>query len=234
MGSIYGVRNSLNGRWYIGKSLKDNPDRRINSHLSGNGNSIIKGELEENGNIFDSFVFESGIIDEELDFLEMVYITSYNSLAPNGYNLTEGGEGGRCSEETKDKIRESRKGKKHPKETKLKIGRKHKGKKLSKEHRLKIGASMKGKLAGENNPMYGKPSPNKGKNISEEHKRKISKANKGENSGMYGRKHTLEAKKRIGKASKGNTYRKGKPMSEEAKRKIGEASKRMWNERLSQ
>jgi group I intron endonuclease len=48
--------------------------------------------------------------DENLNDLEKYYIKKLNSLAPNGYNLREGGNSSRHSEETKMKISQSLKG----------------------------------------------------------------------------------------------------------------------------
>ena len=52
----------------------------------------------------DAFTYEilhDGIIPEFLDILEREAIETFNTIAPHGYNLTEGGEGGSLSDETK-------------------------------------------------------------------------------------------------------------------------------------
>ena len=71
---------------------------------------------------------------------------------------------------------------------------------------------------GEHNRLH-----HKGKPKSEETKKKMSEAKKGkytgENSSMYGKTHSEEARKKIGEAQK------GKPKSEEHKNKIREAKK---------
>jgi len=60
----------------------------------------------------DKFKFEILVIcfDEDRYKLEIEYIQKYNSMVPNGYNLTKGGEGGgfygkKHSETTINKIR---------------------------------------------------------------------------------------------------------------------------------
>lgn len=59
----------------------------------------------------------------------------------------------------------------------------------------------------------------KGKKLSDECKKKIGAALKGENNGMYGKKHSEEAKKKM------RECHKGKKLSEEHKKKIGAALK---------
>lgn len=101
----------------------------------------------------------------ELDNKETEYIKIYDSLDKNkGYNLSSGGQGKRTlTQEQKNKISESNKGKKASLETIKKLQESHKDQKmplwlieklrklhtgvsLSKEHRKKIGNSNFGKL----------------------------------------------------------------------------------------
>ena len=60
---------------------------------------------------------------------------------------------------------------------------------------------------------------NKGKKLSKETRRKISEANKGKNNPMYGKHHTEETKRNIGRKNK------GRKKSKETKRKISKAMK---------
>jgi hypothetical protein len=46
---------------------------------------------------------------DELNSKEIEFIKKYNTLSPNGYNLTEGGSGGRHSNETKKLLSEKSK-----------------------------------------------------------------------------------------------------------------------------
>lgn len=77
-------------------------------------------------------------------------------------------KGKKMSEETRNKMSESRKGKHPSEETKKKLSESNKGKPRSAETRKKLSEAHKGK-----------PSPNKGKKFSEEHKKKIAEAKKG-------------------------------------------------------
>ena len=69
--------------------------------------------------------------------------------------------------------------------------------------------------AGEHTILHhkGKPAWNKGVPMSKATKKKLSEMNKGkwkgENNGMYGKKHSEEARKKMSEAKKGNTATKG-------------------------
>jgi hypothetical protein len=99
------------------------------------------------------------------------------------------------------------------------------------------------RMLGENNPMFGKPSPNLGKPCSEEQKAKISTAQIGELNHRYGKPAnnrgkpmSEEQKAKLSAAHKGKmtgennpnfgkpAHNRGKPMSEEQKAKISAAN----------
>jgi group I intron endonuclease len=183
-GIIYKATNKINGKSYIGQTVKP-LNKRINNHISEALNEIndfyfhkaIRKYGEEN------FIWE--IIAEcnsleELNIAEIKLIKKYYTFK-NGYNLTKGGEGvlGLCGEAS------PMYGKKHTKEAKKKMSE----------------SSM-----GEKNWMYGKygkDCPNFGKIRSEETKKKQSESMKGENHPNYGKHHSEETKKRISKSRKG-------------------------------
>lgn len=58
-----------------------------------------------------------------------------------------------------------------------------------------------------------------------EHTRLHNEYKKGENSGFYGKRHSVETKQKIAESMKGNTWNKGKSKSEEHKQKIAESNK---------
>ena len=231
MGSIYKITNTVNGKSYIGQTIQDAVKTRIRDHLTGNGNRILKQAIEKYGQ--DAFVVEilhDSILPEFLDTLEIEAIAKYNTLAPNGYNLTTGGGGGSRSEEACRKISEAMKRpevrQKHAETMKRpevrqkmsennamkrpEVRQKHAETMKRPEVRRKQSESMKG----ENNPMYGKTH-------SEETKRKISENNamkrpevrrkiSGENSPTK----RSEVRQKMSEARTGKTH------SEETKRKI--------------
>ena len=128
-------------------------------------------------------VLEANVFDEFLPELEVAYIANYNTVAPNGYNLTSGGDKHKkLSDETRRKISESQRGENHPNFSKS----------LSVETRRKISESQRG----EKNHNFGKKH-------SEVHRRKISEALKDEKNHFYGKTHSAETRRKISEAQKG-------------------------------
>lgn len=88
---LYKLTNLNNGKSYIGvtKSL----NRRVAAHLSGSGSAEIAKDLA------DTFTVTTLVIGSEryIYDLEPKAIDLYNTLAPQGYNLGRGGEGGNIS-----------------------------------------------------------------------------------------------------------------------------------------
>lgn len=159
---IYKVTNLIDGKIYIGKTEKTLEQRKSRHLYQVNNkqyNSIFHSAIRKYGQ--ENFIWE--IIDNCLFIeLEKFYIKKFNSKAPNGYNLTDGGEGmcgysyGPLSDEHKKKISDNAKtnpnygmrGKHMTKEQISKISISCKGIKFSDEHKLKIGIANKGKKHG--------------------------------------------------------------------------------------
>lgn len=95
MGFIYKITNNISGKCYIGETLKSNPELRWNEHKRKIEKGIGCPALLKKYGV-DNFSFKVLIIcfDEDRYFYEKEYIKKYNSIVPNGYNLTSGGEGG--------------------------------------------------------------------------------------------------------------------------------------------
>ena len=118
MGYIYKITNNISKKCYIGETKKSNPYLRWNEHKrkieQGIGCPALQDAVKKYG--IDNFTFEILIIcfNEERYKFEIEYIKKYNSIAPNGYNLTKGGEGGgfygkKHSQETINKISQTSK-----------------------------------------------------------------------------------------------------------------------------
>jgi group I intron endonuclease len=114
MGYIYKITNKITNKCYIGETKKSNPELRWNEHKrkieKGIGCPALQDAVKKYG--IEYFKFEILIIcfDEDRYRFEKEYIKKYNSISPNGYNLTTGGEGGgfygkKHSETTVNKIR---------------------------------------------------------------------------------------------------------------------------------
>ena len=116
---------------------------------------------------------------DEANRLEVLCITRYGTLAPNGYNLTTGGVNYTPSEETKRRISIAKKGHVQTPETRAKISKNNArymlGKTPSQQTRAKIGAAHKGKTVSDVTRAK-LSSAHKGKILSDEHRANIATA----------------------------------------------------------
>ena len=95
---IYSYTNLVNNKKYIGQT--NNLKRRISQHKQDSSfnycdsryRQLIHQAIRKYGeNNFKIDILEDGINDGDIDKKEKYYIELYNTVAPNGYNLTEGG-----------------------------------------------------------------------------------------------------------------------------------------------
>jgi len=94
---IYKFTNKVNNKVYIGQSV--NISNRYRAHIksafypkSNTYNTIFHAAIRKYGIEQFDFTVLCTCSVEELNKLEKFYIQEYNSLAPNGYNMTTGGE----------------------------------------------------------------------------------------------------------------------------------------------
>ena len=190
MGYVYKITNTVNQKHYIGISIHEPETGRIKKHLTGHGNRILANAVKKYGR--DAFIYEileDNVFPELLPDLEIAYIKEFNTVRPNGYNLTYGGEGGIPCEETREKISRAKQGESRSQETREKISRAKQGKPLSQKTRKKIGLA------------------NRGKSHSQETREKISRA-------LRGKSHSQEIRKKISRACRGRpAWNKGKFLS---------------------
>ena len=93
-GVIYLITNTLNGKNYVGKT-KQKLEKRITQHKydSRKGRPGLGAAIRKYGwENFSVEVLETCPV-EMLNEREMFWIRELNSKAPNGYNLTDGGDG---------------------------------------------------------------------------------------------------------------------------------------------
>ena len=176
MGYIYMLTDTRNGKKYIGQH-----NGSIKSYWSGGviPNRIAKIHGKE---IFDRVILERDIDKENLSEREKFYIKKYNTFG-EGYNLTEGGDGGDTisnhpnkedisyrisetlkgrifTEEHREKLRENHMSK-NPKNRK-KLSESLKGYIKSEEHRANIAKKISelnkkiGRWSGDDNPLKNK------------------------------------------------------------------------------
>lgn len=90
---IYCFTNQINNKKYVGQSI--DLDRRLKEHWKHQGivhNSAIDLALEKYGHdIFTTEILEFCPV-EQLNDRETYWIQQFNTTAPNGYNLTKGGD----------------------------------------------------------------------------------------------------------------------------------------------
>lgn len=129
---IYQIKNIVTGKLYIGKTIQC-PKKRYTRHIqeATNGtNRRLYSSIQHHGiDNFDLTVLcECGSIDE-LNEMEMYWIDQLDTLIPNGYNMTIGGDGGYTLEswDDEDKVllyakqAKSRKGQKRTNESKQRM-----------------------------------------------------------------------------------------------------------------
>jgi group I intron endonuclease len=95
MGYIYKIINTVNNKIYIGETMQNDIQRRWRTHRNlskiNKGCPILCQAFNKYG--LDKFTFEIIIIcfDEDRLIYEKQYIQKFNSIAPNGYNISPGG-----------------------------------------------------------------------------------------------------------------------------------------------
>ena len=182
VGYIYLIIDLTNWKKYVGQHHYHIENLDPNYHGSGH---IIKMIYKKRPETLKEVYLKTCYTQEELDEWEKYFIFLYDTLWPNGYNLTEGGGGGVPCEETRRKMSNSQKGKPST----------FKGKHHSEESRRKLSEAQK-KYVGEKHPMFGK-------HHSEETKKKLSDSHKGKQIGednpFFGKHHKEETLKKLSK-----------------------------------
>ena len=207
-GYIYRIWNKESGKSYVGQcAFKPFSWRcRIKAHFKGQDKQCraIHSAIKKYGrDAFDYEILHTDVPMDALRDLENSTIVAYDTIAPNGYNLTAGGEGGAMSEETKRKIGNANRGKKRSPEFIEQMRKDRTGRKASSETRAKMSESQ-----------MGRPGTTTGKKLSVEHRAKISESNKG-------RKVSAETRDKIRQAHL------GRKLSPEHRRKVVERNKSM-------
>lgn len=186
MGCVYLVTNLINGKQYVGKTAHSLEARRKCHFEERNDNTPFHNALKKYG--FENFEWLTLFNGCDENFLfeeEMEFIKEHNTKVPNGYNLTDGGEGScgyKHSKETRRKMSEARKGKKFTEETRRKMSVSRKCRPApSKETRGKLSEALKGNKNC------------KGVFPSEETRKKISETKKGKK----GKKFTEETRRKL-------------------------------------
>jgi len=182
MGYIY-ILTSPKGKSYIGQTIRP-IEVRLEEHRTGRSKGCrgVYNAIQYHG--WENFVIDwYECPDEDLNKHEELMVEVLGTLSPGGYNLREGGGNrGKPSEESKQKMSEAQRGEKSymfgiPK---------------SEEHKKKVSEAQRG----DKGHWYGKKR-------TEETKQKLREATGGEKNPFYGKIHTEETKQRVGEAQLG-------------------------------
>jgi group I intron endonuclease len=196
---IYCIENLINGKQYIGKS--EDLNVRIN-HIHKTCKYLYRAIKKYGKENFKKYIIEYCDI-EHLSERERYYIKKWKTKAPNGYNLTDGGEGTSGYKFTKEQKRTlsiAKMGIIQSEETKKKNSESHKGIFPSEESKKKMSIAQKGRI------------------VSEEARINIGKTKIG-NKNMLGKHHSEKSKKQM------SDKRTGIPMEDKVKQKISDTMK---------
>lgn len=107
---IYGLKNKTTGKWYIGQSFDIVSRWKNYEKLKCKKQRHLYNALKKYGvEDFDKVLIEPcEAVGWIMDYREMYWIKIMNTLI-SGYNLTEGGNGGKKSEETRKRMSDSAK-----------------------------------------------------------------------------------------------------------------------------
>jgi len=93
---IYKAENLINGKVYIGKTGYKLSQRRwghFNSAKKGGKSAFYSAIRKYGEEKFEFSVLEKCDEKDDMNEIEKLYIAHYNTMVPNGYNLTVGGDG---------------------------------------------------------------------------------------------------------------------------------------------
>lgn len=213
-GGIYIITNNTNGKRYIGQTI--NFTERFRCHIQKlRTNKHPNSYLQNSWNKYGESSFKFDILlrcpDSELSEMEIVLIKENRTLDRSfGYNLREGGTGGRLSEETKEKLRLINLGKKHSEEQKQKIT----------TSLLKHFESREGHMRGKRHSDATKSKMSRahcGFKHSEASKEKIRNSKFGALNPSYGKPMTEQMKNNLAEINRNRIY---KPCSQETREKM--------------
>lgn len=104
-GYVYLITNLINGKQYIGQTVRT-IKKRFDGHISKKNPVISKAIKKYGRKNFEIKEIDVAYNQKELNLIEGVYISWFKTLAPNGYNITKIINGkGKHSEETIKKIK---------------------------------------------------------------------------------------------------------------------------------
>lgn len=181
---IYKITNLMTGKMYVGQT-RPPLGRRWRTHLSSAKRHkrravcplLAKAMRGYGSEWFRIEVVEACSTNQQLNARETYWIAALNCLAPNGYNLSTGGDSKTFHADTKRKISEANRGRKASPELRARLSALRIGRTLSAESRKRVSDTKKAR-----------PHPYRGKRLPEALRIKMSAARKGKRHSMF---HTL-------------------------------------------
>lgn len=178
IGYIYKITNKINNKSYVGLTTSSVRTRWYKHTNKSSGCSALANAIKKYGREnFELTVIDTAISLEELKKKESVYIQQENTIAPNGYNLTTGGEASSPSKEVRLKIAKALEERARPEAVRRKLSIAHTGKKrgpCSEEVRNKISTASKGRK------------------LTDDHRKKLSEAKKNKPVSLAAREKSRE------------------------------------------
>lgn len=145
-GLIYLLRNTVNGKCYVGQTTAS-LEHRFGQHISSNNKMPICRALKKYGReSFTKEVIFFAFNKDALDYAEIALIEEHRASRPHGYNIKGGGSYGKHHDETKKKLSDASLGKKFSMETRAKIAATRIGKTLSPETKEKVLNALRGRV----------------------------------------------------------------------------------------
>lgn len=152
---IYKAENLINGKVYIGKTVKS-LKHRISRHVANNRGEPFARAIKKYGiQSIEFSVIDVANDEATLSEKEKYWIKYYNSHSGRGYNLTDGGEGSiglHHTEESKAKVSAANKGRKRSLESIRRTADANRGRRHTLEELGKMSVSRKLRPS----PMLGK------------------------------------------------------------------------------
>lgn len=239
--SFYKTTNLVNGKIYYGVH-KETKWPKVDEYL-GSGFALLRAIAKHGKENFKREVLCIAGSSEYVFYLEQAVVDSNFIRETTNYNLVGGGKGISChSDETKQKISESNKGKIITPEQRRKMSLARKGKPIPKDQRKQMLETKRKNLecmsleerktkwgrTGTQNSMWGR-----------EHstvtRQKIREANLGKVGTFLGQTHTDESKSKMSEAKQGRIpWNKGKTTSPEVREKQRQARQRYLTQKRAQ
>lgn len=120
-GIIYLLIDGTNDMEYVGQTTRT---LKYRFYQHKYGNQYVDRMIQNHGDLFLKIILKACYSRKELDYWEKHFIKSRNTMFPNGYNFTEGGEGSKHCNATRARLSAINTGKQRTEEMRLNISMK--------------------------------------------------------------------------------------------------------------